>query len=420
MPFNREQRNWVYRASKGISNTQPFGSTNNIRTPGALLFANSAFPPLHEEVTTDHPLVIGPECRQPYLAPSFFNISGMSYGAISKVAVQVLSRGAKIANCWLNTGEGGLSIYHLEGGCDLVFQIGTAKYGVRDGMGGLDDAKLAAVAANPQVVMFEIKLSQGAKPGKGGILPGVKVTEEIGAIRGIPPGKDSISPNRHPEASDNGQLLDLIERVRCVTGKPTGIKTVIGDPAWLNQFLSLIEERGTHSAPDFITIDSGDGGSGAAPVSLMDYVGLPITQSLPLAVDRIEKYGLRERIRVIASGKLINAGDVAWALCCGADFVVSARGYMLALGCIQALQCHQNTCPTGITTHNEDLQEGLDPAHKSQRVANYVNYMSYSVSLIAHSCGAKNPRDLKREHCRLVQGDGSSRSLADIYRDWRQ
>jgi glutamate synthase domain-containing protein 2 len=205
----------------------------------------------------------------------------MSYGAISKPAVLALSNGARLAGCWMNTGEGGLSPYHLEGGADLIFQIGTAKYGVCDGRGGLDEAKLREVAAHPQVRLFEIKLSQGAKPGKGGILPAAKVTPEIAAIRGIPVGQDSRSPNRHPEIADAAALLDFVGRVRSITGKPTGFKLVVGDPSWLDELCREIDRRGLASAPDFITVDSADGGTGAAPMSLLDYVGLPIQESLP-------------------------------------------------------------------------------------------------------------------------------------------
>ena len=230
MPFNRAQRAWVYRAAKNLDTTQPFGSTRDLRPPGTILFANAAFPTLDTEPASAAPRVIGPDCPQPYAAPSFFNVSAMSYGAISKPAVLALSNGARLAGCWMNTGEGGLSPYHLEGGADLVFQIGTAKYGVRDGQGGLDEAKLRAVAAHPQVRMFEIKLSQGAKPGKGGILPAAKVTPEIATIRGIPVGQDSRSPNRHPDIADVAALLDFVARVRNLTGKPTGFKLVIGDP----------------------------------------------------------------------------------------------------------------------------------------------------------------------------------------------
>ncbi|MDE3029907.1 MAG: FMN-binding glutamate synthase family protein, partial [Paracoccaceae bacterium] len=223
MPFNRAERDWVARATSHLDNTLAFGSTKNLTPAGTAIFVNCAFPTLDDDAVEMQPLEIGPYCRHPYKAPSFFNISGMSYGALSAPAVLALSRGAKIAGCWMNTGEGGLSTYHLDGGADIVMQIGTAKYGVRDSSGGLSDEKLRAVASHPTVRMFELKLSQGAKPGKGGILPAVKVTAEIAAIRGIPGGQDSISPNRHPEIDSIGQLLDMIAHIREVTGKPTGI-----------------------------------------------------------------------------------------------------------------------------------------------------------------------------------------------------
>jgi len=339
----------------------------------------------------------------------------MSYGAISKPAVQALSYGAKKANAWMNTGEGGVSPYHLESGCDLVYQIGTAKYGVRDSQGHLSDEKLREVAAYPQIRMFEIKLSQGAKPGKGGILPGAKVSEEIAQIRGIDVGQDSISPNRHPEINNAEQLLDMIEYIRRVTGKPVGFKCVMGAYGWLDRLFELVQQRGIESAPDFITLDSADGGTGAAPTSLMDYMGLSIKESLPLLVDRLHRYGLKERIKVVTSGKLINPADVAWALCMGADFVVSARGFMMALGCIQALQCSKNTCPTGITTHNKKLQKGLDPDLKAIRVKQYLQNLVYEVGVISHACGVKEPRQLQRYHCHQVIEHGRSLSLADLF-----
>ncbi|MEM6498656.1 MAG: FMN-binding glutamate synthase family protein, partial [Pseudomonadota bacterium] len=360
-------------------------------------------------------LTIGPYSRQPYAAQSIINISGMSFGAISRPAVLALSRGAKMANCWLNTGEGGLSPYHLEGGCDVVFQIGTAKYGVRDEDGHLSDDKLREVAAHEQVRMFEVKMSQGAKPGKGGILPAAKVTKEIAKIRGIKRNADSISPNRHPEIDSNAELLDFITHVREVTGKPTGFKCVLGAYGWLESMCTEIHARGVESAPDFITIDSGDGGTGAAPMPLMDNVGLPIRQSLPMVVDLLIRHGLRDRIRVIVSGKLITPAEVAWAYCAGADFVTSARGFMFALGCIQALKCNKNTCPTGITTHDRRLQRGLDPTDKSERVKNFVGKMRYGVGVIAHSCGARHPRALKRYHVRIVQSDGRSTPLDELF-----
>ncbi len=415
MPFNRAQRGWVYRAAKNLDNTQPFGSTRDLRPPGTLLFANAPFPALETAPEAAPPLVIGPDCAHPYTAGSFFNISAMSYGAISRPAVLALSTGAQRAGCWLNTGEGGLSPYHLAGGADLVFQIGTAKYGVCDGQGGLDEARLREVAAHPQVRLFEIKLSQGAKPGKGGILPAAKVTPEIAAIRGIPVGQDSRSPNRHPDIADAMALLDFIHRVRTLTGKPTGFKWVIGDPRGVDDLCQAIVRQGLDHAPDFITVDSADGGTGAAPMSLMDYVGLPLQESLPLVVDKLIEYGLRKRIRVIASGKLINPGEVAWALCVGADFVNSARGFLFALGCVQSMQCDKNTCPAGITTHNLRLQRGLDPEDKAQRVRHYVENLRHEVAIIAHACGAAHPQQLRREHCRIVLGPGRSAPLNELY-----
>ena len=402
LPFNRAQRSWVYRAAKDVNRNIAFGSTRDINVEGTIIFLNSAFPTLSEDATDCLPLVIGPDCEKPFQAESFFNISGMSYGALSKPAVQALSYGAKRANCWLNTGEGGLSDYHLESGCDIVMQIGTAKYGVRDENGNLSDEKLLEKAAHPQVKMFEIKMSQGAKPGKGGILPAHKVTPEIAKIRGIKPGEASISPNGHPDIRNVSELLDMINRIRRVTGKPVGFKAVLGETGWLDELFGLIKQRGLDSAPDFITIDSADGGTGAAPQPLMDYMGLPIKDTLPWIVSHLEGHGLRDRIRVIVSGKMITPSRVAWALCMGADFVVSARGFMFALGCIQALQCNQNICPTGITTHNPKLQRGLVSSLKSHRVANYHQLMEYDVGMIAHSCGVSDPRQLQPEHVHVV------------------
>jgi glutamate synthase domain-containing protein 2 len=339
----------------------------------------------------------------------------MSYGAISRPAVLALSNGARMAGCWMNTGEGGLSPYHLEGGADLVYQIGTAKYGVQDENGRLDDDRLRAIAAHESVRMFEIKLSQGAKPGKGGILPASKVTAEIASIRGIPQGKDSISPNRHPEINNENDLLDMIEHTRNVTGKPVGFKAVIGAYGWLDALCKAIQKRGIEAAPDFITIDSADGGTGAAPMSLIDYMGLPLRESLPIVVDTLKVHGLKDRIKLVCSGKLITPAEVAWALCMGADFVTSARGFMFSLGCIQALQCDRNTCPTGITTHNKRLQMGLDPELKSERVRSYVENMVHEVGVIAHSCGVKEPRELQRIHARIVTENGRSSALDEIY-----
>ena len=417
MPFNRAERGWVNRAAKGGNNTVAFGSTKNLSPLGTAIFVNCPFPTLQRDAAETEPLRIGPYCKNPYDAPSLFNISGMSFGAISAPAVRALSRGAKMAACWMNTGEGGLSPYHLEGGCDIVFQIGTAKYGLRTPDGRLSDDKLRDLTAHEQVCMFEIKLSQGAKPGKGGILPGAKVTPEIAKIRGIPEGEDSVSPNRHPEIDSVEELLDFVDHLRRTTGKPVGFKAVFGAYGWLIALCREIHRRGIESAPDFITVDSGDGGTGAAPMPLMDNVGLLVRESLPHVAEILCAHGLRERIRLIASGKLVMPSGVAWALCAGADFVTSARGFMFSLGCIQAMKCNQNTCPTGITTHNPRLQMGLDPTDKAVKVANYCRNLVREVETIAHSCGVSEPRLLRRYHVRIVQADGNSVPF-DILRPW--
>lgn len=415
MPFNRAERTWVYRAAKNVDSTVAFGLSRVLTDPGTVFFVNCAFPTLAEENADPTLVTIGPYCQHPYHTNSLFNISGMSYGALSIPAILALSKGAKMAGIWMNTGEGGLTPYHLEGGADIVFQIGTAKFGVRKKEGGFDEEKLKAVAAHPQVKMFEIKMSQGAKPGKGGILPGVKVNQEIAYIRGIEIGEDAISPNRHPEIKNVNDLLDMIEYVRSTTGKPVGFKMVVGATGFFDDLFTEINQRGIESAPDFITIDSADGGTGAAPMSLIDNMGLPIKESLPLVVDKLIAHHLRERVKVCASGKLITPAEATWAFCAGADFVNSARGFMFALGCIQSLQCNKNTCPTGITTHNKKLQFGLNPEDKAVRVMQYAKNMQREIGILAHSCGVTEARKLERKHVRIVQANGKSVSMLDIY-----
>ncbi|WP_131779942.1 FMN-binding glutamate synthase family protein [Legionella bozemanae] len=414
LPFNRTERTWIYEASKNTDTTIGFGTTRD-RKPNTIYFVDSPFPVLKRYVVKAHSVTIGMHCKYPYTTNSLINISAMSHGSISQNAILALSHGAKKAGCWLNTGEGGLSPYHLAGGCDLIAQIGSAKYGYHDKDGNLSDEKLKEAAAHPQVKMFEIKLSQGSKPGRGGILPAVKVTKEIAKIRGIKPHEDSISPNRFPEISNSFELLNLIHHVREVTGKPTGFKVVLGDYEWLDELCEEILKRGVEYAPDFITLDGAEGGTGAAPLTLADYMGLSLTESLPVLVDKLVEYDLRDRIKIIASGKLITPGMVAWALCVGADFVNSARGFMFALGCVQALRCHKNTCPTGITTHNKWLTRGLNPKNKAVRVYHYVKNLTNEVGIICHSCGVEEPRELRRHHARIVSEHGTSVSLADIY-----
>ncbi|HKA38971.1 MAG TPA: FMN-binding glutamate synthase family protein [Burkholderiales bacterium] len=378
MPFNRATRGFIYRLAKDEGSVIGFGSTNDLREPGSII-----------------------------------NISGMSFGAISAPAVRSLSRGAALAGCWLGTGEGGLAPHHLEGGCDVIMQMGTAKYGMRNLDGSFSNEKARELA--PHVKAFEIKLSQGAKPGKGGVLPASKVTEEISRIRGIPAGKDSISPNRHYDIANMDQLLDKVARLRDLTGRPVGIKTAVGGWDFINDLCEAVLRRGKEYAPDFLHIDGGEGGSGAAPQTLMDHMALPIAEALPRVVDSLLQSDLKSRIRVVAAGKLVTSARAAWALCVGADFVVTARGFMFSLGCIQALRCHTNTCPTGVTTHNKRLQRGLVVEEKHLRVANYARNMNKEIDMIAHSCGCRHARELKREHVRIVQTANQSIALNMLY-----
>jgi glutamate synthase domain-containing protein 2 len=412
MPFNRATRAWVYRLAKNEGGIIGFGSTYDLHSPGALIFVNAPFPVLESERLPTPPLPIGDGwCETPFEAHSIVNVSGMSFGAISEPAVRALSRGAKLADCWLDTGEGGLSPFHLEGGCDVIMQIGTARYGVRDKDGQYDLARIREIAAIPSVRAFEIKLSQGAKPGKGGVLPGGKVTELIAGIRGIPAGYDSISPNRHPDIATMDELLDRVAWLRDLTGKPVGIKTAIGGRYFANELAERVLTRGLGYAPDFLAIDGGEGGSGAAPQALADHVGLSIDEALPRVADALIAAGLKSRIRIVAAGKLVTSARAAWAVACGADFVNTARGFMFALGCIQALRCHTNTCPTGVTTHNPRLQRGLVVEEKFQRVANYAMNMNKEIDMIAHSCGVRHARELERRHVRLVQPNGGTIAL---------
>ena len=414
-PFNRLQRSIVYQRSKKESDSMPFGTQLDVYQDGYEWINHSIRAISFTNVDENPRVRIGSsQCEKPYNA-SLFNISAMSFGSLSKNAIIALNNGAKQGGFYHNTGEGGLSPYHLQGGADIVFQIGTAKFGVRKKQGGFDEEKLKEISAHTQVKMFEIKLSQGAKPGKGGILPGVKVNAEIAAIRGLEIGQDAISPNRHPEINNVDDLLDMVNYVRDVTGKPVGFKMVVGAIEFFDVLFSTIIKRGIESAPDFITIDSSDGGTGAAPMSLIDNMGMPLKESLPMVVDKLISYELRDRIKVCASGKLINPSEATWGLCMGADFVNSARGFMFALGCIQSLQCNKNTCPTGITTHNKKLQYGLNPEDKAVRVMHYAENMLKEIGVLAHSCGVAEPRLLNRNHARMVLDNGKSISMMELY-----
>ena len=409
-PFNRLTRKWIKKSSTGKSNYISFGSEINPNEPGTIIFTNSSFPILEEDTQKFSGKLIGDRfCSNPFYAKSFFNISGMSYGALGATAIQALAEGSNLADIWINTGEGGLSKYH-ESANNIIFQIGSAKYGCRNVDGSLDENKLREISKKENVRAFEIKLGQGAKPGTGGILPGLKVTPEIAKVRGIPVWEDSISPNRHKEVYDVQTLMDFTMRIREITDKPVGIKIVVGGDRFLDRYLSRLQ-RSRDFAPDFITVDGTEGGTGAAPQSLADYVGTPLAQGLAILTNKIEEFDLHDRIKIIASGKLVTPDKVALALCMGADFVVTGRGFLLSLGCIQTMKCSEGRCPQGITTNNPRYMKALDPTLKKVRVAEYAKSVIHDVEMIAHSCGLKDPSEFRRRHAQIVTGIGKSKTL---------
>jgi glutamate synthase domain-containing protein 2 len=413
-PYNRVTRSWVYASAKGQNNLVGFGSQANPHEAGRMHILPSMYPTLTPEAADlPRPRVIGASRAEPYHPKRFANISGMSFGALSPNAVRALSRGAALSGCYMSTGEGSLSPYHVEGGADILYQIGPAKFGCRTADGGFDDEKAARILALPQVKMVEIKLGQGAKPGKGGVLPKEKITEEIAAIRGIPMGRDCHSPNRFEEFDNARSLLDFIARVRRLTGKPIGLKMVVGSAAEIDELCVEIRRRG--DGPDFIAVDGKEGGSGAAPLALADYVGLPLIDALTTVDNALRRHGLRDDVTLIASGKIATGGEVATHLALGADLVHIGRGFLFSIGCIQALRCHTNTCPAGVTTQNPWLQAGLDPADKAVRVSNYSHALERDLQMITHACGLEHPSELHRGHVVVNVSPGVRKSLIDLF-----
>lgn len=403
LPFNRHDRTYVYLASKNINRNEAFGSTKPEQN-NDFQIVHSMFPFIDEN-TTNSSLTFGKKTSHPYTTNSRFNPSAMSFGALSKEAILSISQGIKKANGWMNTGEGGLSPYHTASGVDIIFQIGTGKFNVGNDDSTLNDDKLRTLSLNPQIRMFEIKLSQGAKPGKGGILPASKVNAEIAKIRGIEEGKSSISPNRHVEITNLNSLIQFINRVKKITQKPTGIKLCANSPEDLSSLVEIIAKKKENNlnVPDFITLDCATGGTGAAPTAFIDAMGMNIRESLPLLSDLLNEYNLKEDVKVITSGKLITPIEVAWAFANGADSVSSARGFLFSLGCIQARQCHKNTCPTGITTNDKKLRKGLIPKEKSERVFHYHQNMNKDLMDIAHACGVESFEHLTKKHIRYPE-----------------
>ncbi len=418
-PYSRITRNWIYESSKGTRNTIGFGSQIDMDKVGTTLIMPATFTNVTskngDETGHSYKKIIGKHTGvEPVELTHFVHVSAMSYGALSYRAHAALNLGAKMGGFMHNTGEGGLAPCHEYGGGDLIFQIGTAKYGVRDEDGNLDDEKLRDISKHPQVKLIEIKLAQGAKPGKGGMLLKEKITKEISEIRKVPMGKDAYAPARHSEFSDVNGLFDFIDRVRNVSQKPVGIKMVIGHTAEIEdiaQKMALEPGRG----PDYIVIDGGDGGTGASPHVLSSYAGLPMKQALAVADWAMKSHGVRDKIILFASGKISTPIDIAVAMALGADAVNIARGFMLAIGCIQALECHTNNCPTGIATQRKSLERAIDIKGAAQRVKTYADVLYKETQMLAESCGYKTPTDITADDIMVVTSPGHLDYLSELH-----
>jgi glutamate synthase domain-containing protein 2 len=424
LPFNRSQRTWIYASAKHENNYQGFGTDQDQTAPNFVLIKPEMMP---FAVKEGHPNFEDPyfipaakiiglshNRKRPYRPHSIINIGAMSYGSLSKAAITALNQGSGMAGNYHNTGEGGLSPYHSHG-ADVCFQFGTGYFGVRDVEGNFSLDKLVAlVEKNPFVRMIEVKLSQGAKPGKGGVLPSSKITAEIAGIRHVEMGKDVISPSYHKAFSNVREMVDFIELIADETGLPVGIKSAVGKMGMWHELLVIMrdEQRG----PDFIAIDGGEGGTGAAPPSFANHVSLPFIYGFSEVYKAVQEYGLTKDITLIASGKLGFPSRAAMAFALGADVVHVAREAMMSIGCIQAQVCHTNRCPAGIATQNKWLQSGIDIPLKSLRFAQYVNSFRKELLEITHACGYEHPSQFGMDDIKLSMGDNNlTLTLEEIF-----
>ena len=395
LPFSRNQRAIIYQRAKMALDKRPFGTQLNVYAPGYEWLRHSIAPkPVENEPFRIK--VGGSDCKRPY-SISVFNISAMSFGALSANAIRALNKGAALGGFAHDTGEGGYSPYHREGGGDIIWEIGSGYFGCRRPDGGFDAEKFAAAAANDQIKMIEIKLSQGAKPGHGGVLPGAKVTAEIAAIRGVEVGKDCLSPARHGAFSTPIELMTFIARLRELSGgKPVGFKLCIGHP-W--EFLAICKAMlQTGVRPDFIVVDGKEGGTGAAPLEFTDRIGMPMREGLIFVRNALVGAGLRDSIRIGVSGKIANAFDMAAAMALGADFCNAARGFMFSLGCIQSLSCHTDRCPTGVATQDKSRSRALVVEDKTERVRNFHRSMLHALAELTAAAGLDHPQDFHPAH----------------------
>ncbi|MCB9885012.1 MAG: FMN-binding glutamate synthase family protein [Planctomycetes bacterium] len=394
-PFSRDERSVVYQRAKDTLDTVPFGTRLDVYQPG-YEWMNHSLAPLHVDPATLRVTIGGPACTQPYDA-SLLNISAMSYGSLSGNAIRALNGGARDGGFAHNTGEGGISPHHLANGGDLIWQIGTGYFGCRNADGGFDPELFAKNASRPEVKMIELKLSQGAKPGHGGILPAAKVTPEIAAIRHVPLGKDVLSPPGHSAFSTPVEMMHFLATMRELSGgKPVGFKLCLGKR---REFLALCKAMvATGVTPDYIAVDGGEGGTGAAPVEFTNRVGSPAVEAIAFVHNALVGFGVRDRVRVLAAGRITTGFGVLKALMLGADLVYSARGMMLALGCIQALRCNANVCPTGVATQDPHLEAGLVVTDKRRRVASFHRETLASVAELLGAMGLSSTRQLRPWH----------------------
>jgi glutamate synthase domain-containing protein 2 len=423
-PFSRDQRRWVYSSSKRENNYFGFGTDNDIEKPGYILVRHSAFP-----IHTPHPGEPGYDSNYPlacirvlgghrkrkhaFRPTSIVNTSAMSYGSLSPNAVEAVNRGVALAGALQNTGEGGISDYHRKGG-DIIWQIGTGYFGCRTPDGKFSMATFCESVASAKVRAIEIKLSQGAKPGLGGVLPAAKITPEIAAIRGIPLGRDCISPAAHSAFRDVSSMLDWIESLADATGLPVGIKSAVGDPVFWRDLAREMDK--TKRGPDFITIDGGEGGTGAAPLVFTDHVALPFRLGFAEVYRTFAELGVQHHVVFIGSGKLGFPESALLALALGCDLVNVAREAMLSIGCIQAQRCHTGKCPTGVATQNKWLMRGLDPTLKSARLANYLATLRKELTHLTHACGAAHPALVTLDQLAIVGGPEGPHPAREIYR----
>jgi len=411
-PFSRDKRALVYQRAKRALDKRPFGTQNDVYVSGHEWLDHSIAP----KVPVKEPFRIvvgGPDCAKPYSA-SVFNISAMSFGALSPNAIRSLNIGARKGNFAHDTGEGGYSAYHRENGGDLIWEIGSGYFGCRNGDGTFCAEKFETVARSDQVKMVEIKLSQGAKPGHGGVLPAAKVTPEIAASRGVPVGVDCISPSRHSAFSSPVEMMHFIAKMRRLSGgKPAGFKLCIGHP-W--EFLAICKAMlATEIYPDFIVVDGTEGGTGAAPLEFVDHLGMPMREGLNFVHNALIGINARDRITLGAAGKIVSAFDIARAMALGADWCNSARGFMFALGCIQSLSCHTDRCPTGVSTQNRSRQRALVVADKSERVFNFHRATIESLAELAAAAGLDHPNQFRPAHFSRRVSPNEVKSFAELY-----